>query len=112
MTVALDWDANFEPIILPKGQSRFTEFNYKIIALYARGIGNRDIQAYLEEIYVAEVMPTPISKVSRAIQDEIVMDEFSVKWDDTHPTISCSWRCIWERLTPLFSYPMGIRRAI
>ncbi len=45
-------------------------------------------------------------------QAEIAMDEFSVKWDNTHPTISRSWRRNWERLTPLFSYPADIRKAI
>jgi len=255
VTVPRDRDATFEPIILPKGQSRFTGFDDKIIALYARGMTTRDIQAHLEEIYSVEVSPTLISQVTRAVQEEITlwqnrpldevypivyldairvkvrqdgrvinkavylaigvnldgikevlgmwtaetegakfwlqvvtelqnrgvrdifiacvdglkgfpeaiesifpdtqiqlcvvhmvrhslnyvswkqrkavaedlkaiyqaptieqaeiaMDEFSVKWDNTHPTISRSWRRNWERLTPLFSYPADIRKAI
>jgi putative transposase len=255
VTVPRDRDASFEPIILPKGQSRFTGFDDKIIALYARGMTTRDIQAHLEEMYSVEVSPTLISQVTRAVQEEITlwqnrpldeiypivyldairvkvrqdgrvinkavylaigvnldgqkevlgmwtaetegakfwlqvvtelknrgvkdifiacvdglkgfpeaiesvfpdtqvqlclvhmvrhslnyvswkqrkavatdlkaiyqaptieqaeiaMDEFSVKWDDTHPTISRSWRRNWERLTPLFSYPPEIRKAI
>jgi len=255
VTVPRDRDATFEPVILPKGQSRFTGFDDKIIALYARGMTTRDIQAHLEEMYGVEVSPTLISQVTRAVQEEITlwqnrpldeiypivyldairikvrqdgrvinkavylaiginldgikevlgmwaaetegakfwlqvvtelqsrgvkdifiacvdglkgfpeaiesvfpntqvqlclvhmvrhslnyvswkqrkavaedlkaiysaptieqaeiaMDEFSVKWDDTHPTISRSWRRNWERLTPLFSYPTDIRKAI
>ena len=38
VTVPRDRDATFEPVILPKGQSRFTGFDDKIIALYARGM--------------------------------------------------------------------------
>lgn len=34
-------------------------------------------------------------------QAEIAMDEFAVKWDDTHPTISRSWRRNRERLREL-----------
>ncbi len=45
IAVPRDRDASFEPIILPKGQSRFTGFDDKIIALYARGMTTRDIQA-------------------------------------------------------------------
>jgi putative transposase len=255
VTVPRDRDATFEPVILPKGQSRFTGFDNKIIALYARGMTTRDIQAHLEEMYGVEVSPTLISQVTRAVQEEITlwqnrpldevypivyldairvkvrqdgrvinkavylaigvnldgikevlgmwtaetegakfwlqvvtelqnrgvkdifiacvdglkgfpeaiesvfpdtqiqlclvhmvrhslnyvswkqrkavatdlkaiysaptieqaeiaMDEFSAKWDDTHPTISRSWRRNWERLTPLFSYPTDIRKAI
>ncbi|PLY00903.1 MAG: IS256 family transposase [Desulfuromonas sp.] len=255
LTVPRDREATFEPVILPKGQSRFTGFDDKIIALYARGMTTRDIQAHLEEMYGVEVSPTLISQVTRAVQEEITlwqnrpldevypivyldairikvrqdgrvinkavylaiginldglkevlgmwtaetegakfwlqvvtelqnrgvkdifiacvdglkgfpeaiesvfpdtqiqlclvhmvrhslnyvswkqrkavatdlkaiysaptieqaeiaMDEFSVKWDDTHPTISRSWRRNWERLTPLFSYPTDIRKAI
>jgi len=255
VTVPRDRDASFEPIILPKGQSRFTGFDDKIIAMYARGMTTRDIQAHLEEMYGVEVSPTLVSQVTRAVQEEITlwqnrpldeiypivyldairvkvrqdgrvinkavylaigvnldglkevlgmwtaetegakfwlqvvtelqnrgvkdifiacvdglkgfpeaiesvfpdtqiqlclvhmvrhslnyvswkqrkavatdlkaiysaptieqaeiaMDEFAVKWDDTHPTISRSWRRNWERLTPLFSYPTDIRKAI
>jgi putative transposase len=255
VTVPRDRDASFEPVILPKGQSRFTGFDDRIIALYARGMTTRDIQAHLEEMYGVEVSPTLISQVTRAVQEEITlwqnrpldeiypivyldairvkvrqdgrvinkavylaigvnldgckevlgmwtaetegakfwlqvvtelqnrgvrdifvacvdglkgfpeaiesvfpdtqvqlclvhmvrhslnyvswkqrkavatdlkaiyqaptveqaeiaMDEFAAKWDDTHPTISRSWRRNWERLTPLFSYPPEIRKAI
>jgi len=255
VTVPRDRGASFEPIILPKGQSRFTGFDDKIIALYARGMTTRDIQAHLEEMYGVEVSPTLVFQVTRAVQEEITlwqnrpldevypivyldairvkvrqdgrvinkavylaigvnldglkevlgmwtaetegakfwlqvvtelqnrgvkdifiacvdglkgfpeaiesvfpdtqiqlclvhmvrhslnyvswkqrkavatdlkaiysaptieqaeiaMDEFSAKWDDTHPTISRSWQRNWERLTPLFSYPTDIRKAI
>jgi putative transposase len=71
--VPRDRDSSFEPIILPKGQSRFTGFDDKIIALYARGMTTRDIQAHLEEIYGVEVSPTLISQVTRAVQEEITL---------------------------------------
>jgi len=40
------------------------------------------------------------------------LDVFSDKWDKTHPTVSRSWRNNWERLTPFFGYPPGIRKVI
>ena len=38
---------SFEPRILPKRTTRFAGFDEKIIALYARGMSVRDIQAHL-----------------------------------------------------------------
>ena len=73
VTVPRDRDATFEPVILPKGQSRFTGFDDKIIALYARGMTTRDIQAHLEEMYGVEVSPTLISQVTRAVKEEITL---------------------------------------
>jgi len=73
ITVPRDRDSSFEPAILPKGQSRFTGFDDKIIALYARGMTTRDIQAHLEEMYSVEVSPALISQVTKAVQEEIVL---------------------------------------
>lgn len=73
IAVPRDRDSSFEPAILPKGQSRFTGFDDKIIALYARGMTTRDIQAHLEEIYGVEISPTPVSQVTKAVQEEIVL---------------------------------------
>lgn len=73
ITVPRDRDASFEPAILPKGQSRFTGFDDKIIALYARGMTTRDIQAHLEEMYGVEVSPTLVSQVTKAVQEEIIL---------------------------------------
>jgi len=71
ITVPRDRDSSFEPVILPKGQSRFTGFDDKIIALYARGMTTRDIQAHLEEIYGAEILPTLVSQVTKAVADDV-----------------------------------------
>ena len=73
ITVPRDRDSSFEPVILPKGQSRFTGFDDKIIALYARGMTTRDIQAHLEEMYGVEVSPTLVSQVTRAVQEEVTL---------------------------------------
>lgn len=45
-------------------------------------------------------------------QAEMNLGEFETRWDDKYPTIGKSWRRNWERLTPLFSYPPEIRKAI
>jgi len=73
IAVPCDRESTFEPVILPKSQTRFTGFDDKIIALYARGMTTRDIQAHLEEIYGVEVSPTLVSQVTQAVQEEITL---------------------------------------
>jgi putative transposase len=43
----------------------------KILALYARGMTTRDIQAQVQELYGVEVSPTLISNVTEAVMDEV-----------------------------------------
>jgi putative transposase len=68
--VPRDRDSSFDPQIIAKGQTRFTGFDDKIIALYARGLPTREIQAHLKEIYGVDVSPTLISNVTDAVIDE------------------------------------------
>ncbi len=69
--VPRDRKGTFEPLIVPKGQTRFNEFDDKIISLYARGLTTRDIQSHLEEIYGVEVSPALISTVTDAVEEEV-----------------------------------------
>ena len=71
VAVPRDRKSSFEPIILPKGETRFTGFDDKIISMYARGMTTRDIQAHLEEIYGVQVSPTLVSQVTEAVTEEI-----------------------------------------
>jgi putative transposase len=71
IAVPRDRNASFEPKIVPKGQTRFTGFDDKILSMYARGMTTRDIQSHLEEIYGVEVSPTLISHVTEAVLEEV-----------------------------------------
>jgi putative transposase len=71
IAVPRDRRGNFEPVLVPKGQSRFTGFDDKIIALYARGMTTREIQGHLQEAYGVEISPTLVSNVTDAVLDEI-----------------------------------------
>ncbi|MEP7298952.1 MAG: transposase, partial [Burkholderiales bacterium] len=42
--VPRDRDASFEPLLIPKHERRFTGFDDKIIAMYARGMTVREVQ--------------------------------------------------------------------
>jgi putative transposase len=69
--VPRDRQGTFEPHLVPKGQTRLDGFDDKIIALYARGMTTRDIQAQLQELYGVEVSATLISNVTEAVMDEV-----------------------------------------
>ena len=73
IAVPRDRNSTFEPVIVPKGETRFTGFDDKIISMYARGMTTRDIQAHLQEIYGVEVSPTLVSQVTDAITEEITL---------------------------------------
>ena len=47
--VPRDRDGSFEPQLIPKHERRFTGFDDKIIAMYARGMTVREIQGFLAE---------------------------------------------------------------
>jgi putative transposase len=66
-----DRNATFEPLIIPKGETRFAGFDDKILSLYAKGMSTRQIQQHLEEIYQVEISPSLISTVTEAIIDEV-----------------------------------------
>lgn len=67
-----DREGSFAPILLPKHKRRFTGFDDKIIAMYARGMTVREIQGFLVEQYGTEVSPEFISSVTDAVMEEVV----------------------------------------
>jgi putative transposase len=69
--VPRDRQGTFEPQLIPKHARRFTGFDDKIIALYARGLTVREIQAFLAEMYATEVSADLISAVTDAVVAEV-----------------------------------------
>ncbi len=62
----------------------------------------KEIAADLKSIYGANTLD----------EAEIALVSFAEKWDAKYPNISQSWQRDWELITPFFSYPHDIRRAI
>ncbi|PRF95937.1 IS256 family transposase, partial [Burkholderia cenocepacia] len=69
--VPRDRDGSFEPILIPKHERRFTGFDDKIVAMYARGMTVREIQGFLLEQYGTEVSPDFISSVTDEVMAEV-----------------------------------------
>ena len=71
VAVPRDRAGTFAPVLIPKHERRFTGFDDKILALYARGLTVREVQAFLQEMYAVEVSPDLISTVTDAIVEEV-----------------------------------------
>lgn len=69
--VPRDREGSFEPVLIPKHERRFTGFDDKIVAMYARGMTMREIQGFLMESYAVEVSPEFISSVTDAVMAEV-----------------------------------------
>ncbi|ACA93594.1 MULTISPECIES: IS256 family transposase [Burkholderia cepacia complex] len=69
--VPRDRDGSFEPLLIPKHERRFTGFDDKIVAMYARGMTVREIQGFLQEQYGTEVSPDFISSVTDEVMVEV-----------------------------------------
>jgi transposase-like protein len=71
LNIPRDRNGSFDPKLVRKGERQLNGFDERIVALYARGMTTRDIQAYLEEAYGVEVSATFISQVTNAVMDEV-----------------------------------------
>ena len=69
--VPRDRHGRFAPILIPKHERRFTGFDDKIVAMYARGMTMREIQGFLLEQYGTEVSAEFISSVTDAVMAEV-----------------------------------------
>ena len=69
--VPRDREGTFAPVLIPKHERRFTGFDDKIVAMYARGMTVREIQGFLAEQYSTTVSPEFISSVTDAVMAEV-----------------------------------------
>jgi putative transposase len=71
LAVPRDRAGTFEPQLVKKHQRRLPGFDEKVIAMYARGLTVREMQAHLAELYGVEVSPSLISTVTDAVLEEV-----------------------------------------
>ena len=71
--VPRDREGSFAPLLIPKHERRFTGFDDKIIAMYARGMTMREMRGFLLESYGVDVSPEFISSVTDAVMAEVTI---------------------------------------
>lgn len=69
--VPRDREGSFAPLLIPKHERRFTGFDDKIVAMYARGMTVREIQGFLLEQYGTDISPDFISSVTDEVMAEV-----------------------------------------
>jgi putative transposase len=71
LSIPRDRHGRFDPALIAKYRRRFPDFDDKIIALYARGMSTRDIQAHVRELYGLDISPDLVSAVTDSVIDEV-----------------------------------------
>lgn len=69
--VPRDRDASFEPILVEKGKRDVSDIESRVLAMYARGMSQRDISSTIEEIYGFSVSHEMISNITDAVIPEL-----------------------------------------
>lgn len=67
-----DRNGLFEPRVLEKRQVRTDEIEQKIIAMYSKGMSQRDIEDSMQEIYGVDVPQTVVSKITDKILPDVM----------------------------------------
>ena len=102
IAVPRDRNGEFKPQIIEKRQTRTSEIEDKILAMYAKGMSQRDIEETIREIYGAVNLEDA----------EFAKEEFREKWNKKYPNILKSWDRNWTELTTFFDFPPEIRKII
>ena len=66
-----DRNSSFEPQFVRKGQSRLTQMDDQILALYAKGLSTRDIVDAFKEMYDADISAGLVSKVTERVIEQV-----------------------------------------
>jgi putative transposase len=71
LAVPRDRNGEFEPQVIKKGQTRTDDIEHRILAMYAKGMSNRDIEDHLRDIYGVEASPALISRITDKIMPAV-----------------------------------------
>lgn len=71
IAVPRDRKGEFEPKVIEKRQTRTDEIEQKIMAMYAKGMSQRDIEDTLCEIYGSEISQGMISRITDKILPQV-----------------------------------------
>ena len=67
-----DREGSFDPKLIRKYQTRWPDFDDKIISMYARGMSTRDIQGHIEDLYGVAISPELVSRITDTVTDEVL----------------------------------------
>jgi len=71
ISVPRDRKGTFEPQVIEKRQTKSEDLENRIIAMYAKGMSNRDIEDHLRDIYGVEASASLISRITDKIMPAV-----------------------------------------
>jgi putative transposase len=71
LNVPRDRNSTFEPQVIEKRQTKSDDLENRIIAMYAKGMSNRDIEDHLRDIYGVETSASLISRITDKIMPAV-----------------------------------------
>ena len=71
ISVPRDRDGSFEPVAVPKGQRDVSGLEERVVAMYGRGMSQRDISKTVQEIYGISLSAETVSKIADSVWDEL-----------------------------------------
>lgn len=71
IAVPRDRNGEFEPQVLAKRQTRTDDLESRILAMYSKGMSNRDIEDHLREVYGVDASASLISRITDKIMPAI-----------------------------------------
>ena len=70
LDIPRDRQNTFDPIVVPKHNRSFGKIDEQIIAMYARGMSTRNIEAFVKNLYGVSISPDYVSAVTdRVLED-------------------------------------------
>ncbi len=69
LNIPRDRNGEFEPHIIPKGQTISSKIEDAILGMYSRGMTTSDVRHQVEDIYGLEISETTISNITERIMD-------------------------------------------
>jgi transposase-like protein len=67
IAVPRDRNGEFEPIAVPKHETRLGRIEEIIVSMYARGMSTRDIEAQIQDLYGVQLSAAAISQITDAV---------------------------------------------
>ena len=69
--VPRDREGSFEPLVVPKRKRDVSAIENKVLAMYARGLSQRDIADTIEDIYGFEISHETISEITDSVVEQL-----------------------------------------
>lgn len=71
LDIPRDRQNTFDPIVVPKHNRSFGKIDEQIIAMYARGMSTRDIEAFVQNLYGVNISPDYVSAVTDRVLEDV-----------------------------------------